>query len=166
MFGGRWRRGVFLGGLAVLLLVPASARNTAREAAPTPTSFEFQVLTLTNAEREKRGLRPLSFHPALMNSARWMAEDMAIKGYFDHRDSLGRGVGARAEAFGYDFRMVGQNIAAGHRTAEEVVDGWMKSPGHRANILRPEFREIGVAYLPAQGSIYQRYWVQDFGVRR
>lgn len=166
MLGRWWRRSVLFVGLAVLLLVPASARNSSRESAPSPTAFEVQVLALTNAEREKRGLRPLKFHPALMNSARWMAEDMAIKGYFDHRDSLGRGVGARAEAFGYDFRMVGQNIAAGHRTAEEVVESWMKSPGHRENILRPEFRDIGVAYLPAQGSTYRRYWVQDFGVRR
>lgn len=155
-----------MAGVAALLLAPASARNPARESAPAPSSFEFQVLVLTNAEREKRGLRPLRFHPVLINSARWMAEDMAIRGYFDHTDSLGRGVGARAEAFGYDFQIVGQNIAAGHRTAKEVVDDWMKSPGHRANILRPEFREIGVAYLLAPGSPYDRYWVQDFGVRR
>lgn len=160
------RLGATLGISAVLLAGPASARNPSREAAPTPTSFEFQVIVLTNAEREKRGLGPLVLHPVLMNSARWMAEDMAAKGYFDHTDSLGRGVGLRAEAFGYDYRIVGQNIAAGHLSARDVVDDWMKSPGHRANILRPEFREIGVAYLPAQGSLYRRYWVLDFGVRR
>jgi uncharacterized protein YkwD len=125
----------------------------------------WQVLDLTNAERLKRNLHPLKLNPYLSEAARWMGEDMAAKGYFSHTDSFGRNVGQRARSFGYAWSCVGENLAAGHETPLEVVTGWMESPGHRTNILRPEFDEIGLAYVVDRNSLYRRYWVQVFASR-
>ncbi len=83
--------------------------------------------------------------------------------YHSHTGRDGRGVVTRARRAGYGGNFVGENIACGYPDAAAVVDGWMTSPGHRANILRPEFREIGVAAaLDDEGT---PYWVQVFGTR-
>ncbi|MBX3119676.1 MAG: hypothetical protein KF784_11465 [Fimbriimonadaceae bacterium] len=125
-----------------------------------------QCLKLTNAERAKAGLAPLKINPTLSQSARWMAEDMAKNNYFDHIDSLGRGVGDRMKEFKYSYSLAGQNIAGGQTTPEEAIEDWLKSPGHRAIMLKPDFDEIGIAYLPAPGHKLKFIWVCDFGHRR
>lgn len=109
---------------------------------------------------------PLHWQRDLGAAARWLAQDMAEKGYFDHTDPQGRSIAPRLPDFGYKgYSEIGENIAAGQPTPEAVVEGWMHSPGHRANILNPAFREIGVGYFSRPKSRYRRFWVQDFGSR-
>jgi uncharacterized protein YkwD len=123
-----------------------------------------RILELTNNERQRYGLKPLALQPRLIESAKWKAQDMAKRNYFEHEDRPGHDYINRARENGYsDWRYLGENIAAGQRTPEEVVEEWMASPGHRENILRPEFREIGIAFATETHSEYQRYWVQEFG---
>jgi len=125
-----------------------------------------RVIELTNRVRLKVGLPALKRQRNLNTSASWLARDMAARRYFDHHDSTGRGMPERISAFKYDeYSALGENIAMGQRTPDEVVDGWMNSPGHRANILSRNFSEIGVGYVPASGHGAAGYWVQDFGAR-
>ena len=132
----------------------------------TATAFARRVLELTNVQRAKAGLPPLSFEERLNSSARWKAADMAKRNYFDHADGRGRDFIDRANDFGYrDWHYLGENIAAGQSSPEEVVAEWMASPGHRKNILKREYREIGIAYATEPHSEYGRYWVQEFGAR-
>jgi len=130
------------------------------------SEFIERVLQLTNREREKAGLQPLELDLKLSSSASWKADDMADKDYFDHSDGGGRDFVDRAEKFGYaDWTYLGENIAAGQPTPEEVVQEWMASPGHRKNILKPQYREIGIGYAAAPRSSFRSYWVQEFGTR-
>lgn len=123
-----------------------------------------QVVELTNRERARFGLRPLRYDERLERAAQWMAEDMAIKGYFSHTDSLNRSIGQRVPTFGYsNYQTLRENLAAGHRSPEEVVQGWMRSPGHRDAILCPKCEHIGVGFFYMEESKYKTYWVQEFG---
>ncbi|HRK23160.1 MAG TPA: CAP domain-containing protein [Fimbriimonadaceae bacterium] len=122
-----------------------------------------QVADLVNQERAKYKLPALRVAERLNVTARWHAMDMAIGNYFDHTDRQGRTVGQRLSSMGYRYNYCGQNIAAGQKTPAEVVAAWMNSPPHRENILRREFREMGLAYVENENSKYTRYWVQDFG---
>jgi uncharacterized protein YkwD len=132
---------------------------------PMPYSLQ-RVVELTNRERLRAGLPALKRQRRLNDSAEWMAQDMAGHRYFDHRDSLGRDMAVRIEEFKYSgYHTLGENIAMGQRTPDEVVDGWMHSPGHRANILSRQFTEIGVGYVPPSPGNMYGYWVQDFGSR-
>lgn len=125
-----------------------------------------QVIELTNLERLKAGLPALKRHGNLQESASWMARDMADRRYFNHVDSAQRDIVARLGDFKYDnFRALGENIAMGQRTPQDVVEAWMNSPGHRANILSPNYSEIGVGYVPPADGHGLGYWVQDFGAR-
>ena len=89
---------------------------------------------------------------------------MATNNYFEHESLDGREVSDRAEAQGYDYRTVGENIAVGQRDVAEVMQGWMDSPGHRENILRTEYTHLGSGVatgdFKGQRSIY---WTQNFG---
>ena len=89
---------------------------------------------------------------------------MALKNYFEHESLDGREVADRAKSQGYDFQTVGENIAVGQRDVAEVMQGWMNSPGHRENILRPQFTHLGSGVatgdFKGQESIY---WTQNFG---
>ncbi len=132
----------------------------------TKASFIEKVLELTNKEREKAGLRPLALEQKLSSSASWKASDMADRDYFDHADGNGKDFVDRAEQFGYsDWTYLGENIAAGQATPEEVVQEWMASPGHRKNILKPQYREIGIGFTSEGHGAYKSYWVQEFGAR-
>ncbi len=125
------------------------------------TPMLAQVVALTNAERERVGLSPLGLDPMLAAAADAHSRDMAARGYFAHTSPDGRTVSDRVVALGYRYSRVAENIAAGQTTAEEVVTGWMNSPGHRANILIPQLRQIGVGY--ATGGEFGTYWTQVFG---
>ncbi|BAY44081.1 SCP-like extracellular [Scytonema sp. HK-05] len=120
------------------------------------TTFEQQVFELTNQERAKNGLSPLKANAELNFAADKYAEEMSERRVLSHTGPDGSKAWDRAEAVGYEARMMGENIAAGQRTPEQVVKGWMDSPGHRANILRSQYTDIGVGF-------YNNYWVQDFG---
>ncbi len=88
------------------------------------------------------------------------AADMATHGYFEHEDLTGRSPAERVKAVGYREKLVGENIAYGPKSAEEVVRGWLDSPGHCENIMDPRFAEMGIAYAPGQASRRGLYWVQ------
>lgn len=131
-------------------------------------AFIDEVLALTNAEREKEDLRPLSLNQQLSKAAQIQSEDLALGDFFAHTSPDGVDLADRLEAGGYEsYDTAGENIAAGQITAEQVVQEWMNSPGHRDNILEPAFKELGVGYyFLAQdtGEVnYNHYWTQTFG---
>lgn len=116
---------------------------------------------LTNAQRRSAGCQPLSVDDTLTAVAQAHSADMARRGFFDHVNPDGRSPFDRMTAAGYRYRMAAENIAAGYRSPQQVVDGWMNSPGHRRNILNCGLTEIGIGY--ATGGGYGVYWTQDFG---
>jgi uncharacterized YkwD family protein len=155
---------------------PAPTPTPAPEAKPAPTpapekpakpvqttpdasisAIEQAVLDLTNAERQKAGLQPLQADRNLMNSARQKSTDMASNKYFSHTSPTYGSPFDQMKANGVTYKSAAENIAMGQRTAEEVVKGWMESPGHRQNILTPEFTHIGIGY-DKNGN----YWTQQF----
>jgi uncharacterized protein YkwD len=141
---------------------PAPAPTTA----PGGSSYTAQVVTLTNAERAKAGCGALSVDPVLTSVAQAHSQDMATHNYFSHDSQDGRSPFDRMTAAGYQYSTAAENIAAGQRTPQDVVTGWMNSEGHRANILNCALKEIGVGYATASGSTYGSYWTQDFGTPR
>ena len=147
-----------------LSAAPAPAQTPAPDAAGQP--FIRRVVELANLERRKAGLPPLKLQTDLVKSAEWLALDMTANSYFSHTDHQGRTMDKRIPEIGYTpFSALGENIAAGQQKPESVVEAWMKSPGHRQNILSPLFWEVGVAVArPADGPI-KSFWVADFGTR-
>lgn len=129
---------------------------------PTPTaspSVEQRVLDLVNAERAQAGCAPLREEPLLARAARKHSADMAERGYFDHVTPEGVTPWDRARAEGYD-QPSAENIARGQATAEEVVEAWMNSSGHRANILNCDSKAMGLGVVYGDGG---PWWTQMFG---
>lgn len=125
-----------------------------------------EVLRLTNVERAAAGLKPLKLDPTLNRAAYWKAVDLSSAKVFDHKDTLGRSPKDRIESFGYtDWERLSENIAGGYLTAEEVVQAWMQSPGHRKNIMDGKVNEIGIAFYYDPNSRHGYYWVQNFARR-
>jgi uncharacterized protein YkwD len=87
-------------------------------------------------------------------------------GYFEHTGHDGSSPAQRVEAAGYRYRVVGENIASGPQTPQEVVQGWMASPGHCQNIMDARFADMGVAYTASRSGEARIYWVQEFAVAR
>jgi uncharacterized protein YkwD len=109
--------------------------------------------------------QPLQASATLEAAAAGHARDMALRDYFDHYDRQGRSPAERARAAGYRESMVGENIAYGPATPEEVVDGWLHSPEHCANMLEPRFTEMGVAFAVGHGERRPGlFWVQELGL--
>ena len=123
-------------------------------------SIEQQVVNLVNAERAKAGLKPLKADWELARVARFKSEDMRDNRYFDHNSPIYGTPFQMMKSFGINYRSAGENIAAGQTTAESVMKAWMNSPGHKKNILSPNFTHIGVGY--AKGGSYGHYWTQQF----
>ncbi len=121
------------------------------------SSIERAVLDLTNVERQKAGLAALKVDPKLMDSARAKSKDMSTQNYFSHTSPTYGSPFDQMKAYGISYRSAAENIARGQRSAEEVVNGWMASPGHRENILSSNFTHIGIGY-DASG----HYWTQQF----
>ncbi|WP_240377417.1 CAP domain-containing protein [Bacillus piscicola] len=134
---------------------PVNEQETATE-----SQFEQEVIRLTNEERAKQGLAPLKAYSELSDVARDKSKDMRDNGYFDHNSPNYGSPFDMMETYGIDFRGAGENIAAGQRTPEQVVEGWMNSEGHRANILNKDFTHIGVGHV--EGGNYGHYWTQMF----
>ncbi|MGD8493147.1 MAG: CAP domain-containing protein [Desulfobacterales bacterium] len=127
--------------------------------------FESEVIDLVNIERDAEGLPPLSYDADLASAARGHSEDMGLQNYFSHTGLDGRTPCDRMTDAGYSWNYCGENIAAGQPTPEDVIDAWMASSGHRANILNPNFCDIGVGYAYVASSTYGHYWTQNFGRR-
>lgn len=120
-------------------------------------SYEQQVVTLVNQKRAQNGLKPLTANWQLSRVARYKSQDMHDKNYFSHTSPTYGSPFDMIKSFGISYRTAGENIAMGYKTPQAVVDGWMNSPGHRANILNASFTQIGVGYV-ASGN----YWTQMF----
>ena len=118
------------------------------------------VLKLVNAERKKAGLQPLTLSEKLTNIAYTKAKDMAEKNYFSHQSPTYGSPFDMLKQFGVSFSAAGENIAAGQRSAEEVMDSWMNSSGHKANILNKNYTQLGVGFY--RGGSYGTEWVQLF----
>ncbi|WP_240152187.1 CAP domain-containing protein [Streptomyces mobaraensis] len=135
------------------------ARASAEAAADTRGAAARTVVALVNAERAKAGCRPLHTDARLTSLAQSMSEDMARRGFFDHTDPDGRSPWDRAARHGVR-NLGGENIARGHADAHAVVDAWMRSSGHRQNILNCDYRTLGVGVQQGAGG---PWWTQDFG---
>ncbi|WPN32707.1 CAP domain-containing protein [Pseudomonas sp. P5_109] len=107
----------------------------------------------------------LAWNATLASAAEGNSRSMANNNYFDHKDRDGRTPGDRAELAGYNFQQIGENIAAGQDTAHKVVEGWLTSPGHCANLMNPQFRELGAAYATDPKSDAGIYWTAMFGAQ-
>lgn len=130
--------------------------------APDQEALTQDLLTAINAERAKKRLPPLRTSTTLMQVADFYSCRLIDGRFFDHVDPFdGSTVDTRITDFGYAFQKVGENLAAGHKTAKDAVNAWMESPGHRANLLDPAFTETGIAVKT--GGDYGWYWVQEFG---
>ncbi len=119
--------------------------------------YEAEVVRLVNEIRVQNGLKPLKTNWELSRVARYKSQDMHDKKYFSHTSPTYGSPFAMMKNFGITYRAAGENIAMGYRTPKDVVNGWMNSPGHRANILNASYTQIGVGYV-ASGS----YWTQMF----
>jgi uncharacterized protein YkwD len=128
------------------------------------------VLWAINAARAKAGCGPLRTNPKLMAAARSHARAMANQNFFDHVGKDGSRFSSRIKRQGYSYRSAAENIAAGHKSAGDVVRGWMTSTAHRKNILNCRMEETGIAVVyqaddrPLQGNraALRYYWVQVF----
>ncbi|RMD83441.1 MAG: CAP domain-containing protein, partial [Chloroflexi bacterium] len=130
------------------------------------TDVRQQVIELTNQIRMANGLPPLKRNDNLQAAADWITQDNASQNTLSHTDSLGRTIGQRFPAFGYNnYSLIAENLAAGYPTPDAVMDGWMNSDGHRGNILRADLCEIGAGYTYQSTTIYKHYWSQTFGCR-
>lgn len=105
---------------------------------------------------------PLAWNTLLANAGAAHSQDMAAMNYFSHTGSDGSSPSQRIDAAGYAWSSIGENIAAGQRSVNEVVDGWIASPGHCANIMNPGFVEVGVACVPGTATdAYPTYWTME-----
>jgi uncharacterized protein YkwD len=126
-----------------------------------------EMLERVNAARRKASAPLLRPNPQLDEAAQRHAEDMLTRGYFAHESPEGTTVRERARAAGYDWGVIGENIAEGQFSVADVMETWMRSPPHRRNILDPDFNELGVGLaLGRQGEGWQVEWVQTFGLKR
>lgn len=135
--------------------------NTNTGAADSTGEFESRVLELVNEERAKEGVAPLKRDANLAKAAQLHSEDMAANSYMSHTSLDGRSPWDRMAAAGASFGTKGENVAAGQRTPEEVMNSWMNSQGHRENILNPDYKYIGIGV--GYGGSYGIYWTQCFG---
>ncbi|MDR9853952.1 CAP domain-containing protein [Paenibacillus sp. VCA1] len=119
------------------------------------SAYAAEVVKLVNQERAKAGLKPLTENAKLSNMAMDKAKDMSNNNYFDHNSPTYGSPFDMMKKYGISFSYAGENIAKGQKTPADVMNAWMNSEGHRANILNSNYTTIGVAY-------YNGYWVQEF----
>lgn len=124
------------------------------------TNQALEVLRLVNIERKKQGLNELVLNHTLNGIATKKAEDMRDNNYFSHQSARYGSPFEMLQSFGVKYSSAGENIAAGQKTAQQVMNDWMNSSGHRANILNNNYTELGVGYV--EGGTYGTYWVQLF----
>ena len=139
------------------------AEDTGSEPADTVAAYEQEVFDLVNQIREENGLEPFVYNETLAETARAHSQDMIDRNFFDHTNPDGKSPFDRMRDNGLSYSMAAENIAAGYPSPEEVVEGWMNSDGHRANILGG-CEELGVGL--ALGGSYGYYWTQCFATVR
>jgi len=135
--------------------VPTESAGQAQQGYKDSSQFAQQVLVIVNQERSKAGLSSLSMSGDLSNMAMVKAQDMYNNNYFDHNSPTHGSPFDMMKEFGITYNTAGENIAKGQTTPSQVMNDWMNSPGHKANILNSSFTHIGIAY-------YNSAWVQEF----
>jgi uncharacterized protein YkwD len=135
--------------------------------------FEAEALRLVNARRaaaperncraHRRPRPPLAIATRLAQAAYGHSRDMADRNYFSHVSLDGRTMADRVNATGYRWSTLGENIAAGYGSVQAVVDGWMGSDGHCANLMNSRFTEFALACARNDASTYRFYWTQNLG---
>lgn len=111
-------------------------------------------------DRSFAPVKPVTWSATLTGVASGHALDMAEHNYFEHVDLAGQSPADRVRSVGYQEKLVGENIAYGPETVDEVVQGWLASPGHCENIMDPRFAQMGVAVAPGRSARRGLYWVQ------
>lgn len=147
--------------LGLLLAVPGWCSS--ERAAASMSVLEQEVLAQINQIRVQYGLSVLTPDPRLQRAAAHHSTDMAVSRCFQHDDCDGGRWSERIQAHYPHAQRIAENIAAGQDGAGAVVEGWMRSEVHRANILRPEWRGTGISLVSLPGSPYGHYWTQTFG---
>ena len=120
-------------------------------------AYEEEVVSLVNQERARYGLAPLTIHRELCEGARMKSRDMQQNGYFSHTSPTYGTPFQMMKKLGISYRTAGENIAKGFSSPQAVVNAWMNSEGHRANILNGSYTEIGVGYV-ADGGYYTQWF--------
>lgn len=124
---------------------------------PSITGYEQEVIRLVNEIRGENGLKALTYDWELARVARYKSQDMKDNRYFSHTSPVYGTPFQMIRNFGISYRSAGENIAKGYATPQAVVNGWMNSSGHRANILNASYTHIGVGYVSSGN-----YWTQMF----
>ena len=132
-------------------------QTSGEPSASTVSSMEQQVVTLVNRQRAAYGLKALTLDESLSGYARIKSQDLHDNRYFDHQSPTYGSPFDMMRSFGISYSYAGENIAMGYFSAEDVVNAWMDSSGHRANILNANYDRIGVGYVADGG-----YWTQWF----
>lgn len=136
------------------MIYPGQTINIASNA---EASQEQEVIQLVNQERAKEGLPALKYDWELARVAKYKSRDMKDQNYFSHNSPVYGSPFTMMRNFGINYRSAGENIARGQRSASQVVNAWMNSSGHRANIMSSDFTHIGVGYVESGN-----YWTQMF----
>jgi uncharacterized protein YkwD len=148
-------------GTLITSLVFSLSTPVAEPRALTLGELMTSVIDHTNKERSRVGVPRLVENDRLVMIAQEMAQDLAKTGRLSHTDSKGRGLSVRVDAGGYHWSTIGENVAYGYPSPQEVVQGWIKSPGHYQNLVSNQFTEIGIGVAAdAKGRIF---WAQVFG---
>ena len=158
-------------GIAVLASVVPGLLGGSEEPKPQPTavpsavpvSWQEQMLSSLNIIRAENAVEPLKLCNTLNKSAQGYAEVMATQNFFDHEGQDGSTPSQRAQSAGYGYYGVGENIAAGQTSIEEVMTGWKNSPGHFKNMIKSEYMHVGFGMAINQETTYKTWWVQNFG---
>lgn len=150
----------------------APVAGTALPAAQTCGLSNFQQELMTRINQIRASSRtcgsltyaaapPVAWHGKLFNAAAGHATDMASKNYFSHTSLDGRTFSQRITGAGYSWQAAGENIAAGQTTVAQVMNAWVNSPGHCANLMNKNFTEVGVSCARNDSTTYKYYWTMD-----
>ena len=158
--------GVYHRGLDTWLVMASAYAVPTRSRAPASAEEALRLVNEVRARGTRCGQRsfgpapPMRLSGTLAGVALGHASDMAEHNYFEHVDQAGRSPADRVRAVGYREKLVGENIAYGPQSVEEVVQGWLDSPGHCENIMDPRFAEMGLGYAAGQAARRGLFWVQ------
>ncbi|KAK1944143.1 Uncharacterized protein P3T76_004055 [Phytophthora citrophthora] len=145
--------------LALLLVVAVASTD-----AGMPTGdYHGAMLTAVNQERAKQGVPSLCMNKKLQAAAQRHSDDMAKNNFMAHDGHDGSTMSQRITKAGYEWDSVAENVAAGQEEVQSVMESWMTSPGHRENIMSPDYTMFGTAFSYNKDSQYGIYWTQDFG---
>ena len=158
--------------LATVLLITSVQADSALEPCADADAAQRAVQRLNEwrqqadapCARANAGRHPLAWDARLAASAYAQASDLAQRDLLSHVDARQRGLGARLRQVGYAALGAGENLAAGQTDFDDTLQAWLASPAHCANLMQPEFRDVGLACVQRHGSRYERFWVAHLGV--